>query len=133
VVTTNMHADTFRIMAATQNPDQAFTVLTHLLTDAALPLLTAYGAAPADPSLTEAFIGTLEGRYPQGVNWQVALDSAAYADSPSHEQFLPGWEPYKEAMDVVKSGILTDPDLDLAATIADLEGQLTTIFEENAS
>jgi hypothetical protein len=36
-------------------------------------------------------------------------------------------------MDVVKSAILTDPDLDLATTIADLEGQLTTIFEENAS
>jgi len=133
VVTTNMHADTFRILAASQNPDQAFTVLSHLLTDAALPLLTAYGAAPADPALTDAFIATLDERYPQGVNWQVALDSAAFADAPSHEQFLPGWEPYKEAMDVIKSGILTDPDLDLGTAIADLEEQLTTIFEENAS
>jgi multiple sugar transport system substrate-binding protein len=128
-----MHADTFRILAATQNPDQAFTVLTHLLTDAALPLLTAYGAAPADPALTDAFLASLEERYPQGVNWQVALDSAAFADAPSHEQFLPGWEPYKEAMDTVKSGILTDPALDLDVAIADLEEQLTTIFQENAS
>jgi multiple sugar transport system substrate-binding protein len=133
VVTTNMHADTFRILASSQNPEQAFTVLSHLLTDAALPLLTAYGAAPADPSLTDAFLASLEERYPQGVNWQVALDSAAYADSPSHEQFLPGWEPYKEAMDVLKSSILTDPALDLATAIPDLEDQLTTIFQENAS
>jgi multiple sugar transport system substrate-binding protein len=133
VVTTNMHADTFRILAATQNPDQAFTVLTYLLTDAALPLLTAYGAAPADPSLTDAFLASLEERYPQGVNWQVALDSAAFADSPSHEQFLPGWEPYKEAMDTLKSSLLNDPALDLATAIPELEEQLTTIFEENAS
>ena len=26
-VTTNMHADTFRILATTENPDEAFTVL----------------------------------------------------------------------------------------------------------
>ncbi len=67
------------------------------------------------------------------MNWQVALDSAAFADSPSHEQFLPGWEPYKEAMDTLKSSLLNDPALDLSTAIPELEGQLTTIFEENAS
>ncbi|HVR78957.1 MAG TPA: sugar ABC transporter substrate-binding protein [Acidimicrobiia bacterium] len=131
-VTTLMHADTFRILASTQYPDEAFAVLAHLLTDAALPLLTAYGAAPADESLTDAFVASLEERYPQGVNWQVALDSAAFAESPSHEQFVPGWEEYKEATETLKSAILTDPDLDLDAGIADLEEQLTAIFQENA-
>jgi multiple sugar transport system substrate-binding protein len=132
VVTTNMHADTFRILASTEHPDEAFTVLSYLLTDAALPLLTAYGAAPADATLTEDFFASLEERYPQGVNWQVALDSAAFADAPSHEQFLPGWEQYKEAMDTLQSGLLTDPDLDLDAAIPELEANLTAIFEENA-
>jgi len=132
VVTTNMHADTFRILASTQNPDQAFTVLSYLLTDAALPLLTAYGAAPADATLTEDFFASLEERYPQEVNWQVALDSAAYADVPSHEQFLAGWEEYKEAMDTLQSAILTDPVLNLDASIVELETNLTSIFEENA-
>jgi len=132
VVTTNMHADTFRILASTQNPDEAFTVLTYLLTDAALPLLTAYGAAPADPALTEDFFASLEERYPQGVNWQVALDSAAFADVPSHEQFLAGWEEYKEAMDTLQSAILTDPALNLDTSIVELETNLTSIFEENA-
>ena len=131
VVTTNMHADTFRILASTDVPDEAFTVLQYLLTDGALPLLTAYGAAPANPALTEAFFASLDERYPQGVNWQVALDSAAYADNPSHETFLPGWEPYKEAMDTLKSAVLTDPALDLDTAITQLEADLTTIFQEN--
>jgi len=131
VVTTNMHADTFRILASTDVPDEAFTVLQYLLTDGALPLLTAYGAAPANPALTEAFFASLDERYPQGVNWQVALDSAGFADNPSHETFLPGWEPYKEAMDTLKSALLTDPALDLDAAIPQLEADLTTIFQEN--
>jgi len=132
VVTTNMHADTFRILASTDTPDEAFTVLSYLLTDAALPLLTAYGAAPADPTLTDAFFASLDERYPQGVNWQVALDSASYADSPSHETIVPGWEPYKERMGTLLSAILTDPALDLDAAIAQTEADLTTIFQENA-
>jgi multiple sugar transport system substrate-binding protein len=131
VVTTNMHADTFRILASTDVPDEAFTVLQYLLTDGALPLLTAYGAAPANPALTEAFFASLDERYPQGVNWQVALDSAAYADNPSHETFLPGWEPYKEAMGTLSNALLTDPALDLDAAITQLEADLTTIFQEN--
>lgn len=132
VVTTNMHADTFRILASTDVPDEAFSVLSYLLTDAALPLLTAYGAAPADPTLTDAFFASLDERYPQGVNWQVALDSASYADSPSHETIVPGWEPYKERMGTLLSAILTDPALDLDAAIAETETDLTAIFEENA-
>ena len=131
VVTTNMHADTFRILASTENPDQAFTVLSYLLTDAALPLLTAYGAAPANPALTEDFFASLEERYPQGVNWQVALDSASFADNPSHETIVPGWSQYKERMDVLKSAILTDPALDLGGAITQLETDLTAIFQEN--
>src|SRR3970282_1758984 len=98
----------------------------------ALPLLTAYGAAPADSTLTEDFFASLDERYPQGVNWQVAVDSAAFADAPSHEQFLPGWEQYKEAMDTLQRAVLTDPELDLDAAIADLEKNLTAIFEKNA-
>jgi multiple sugar transport system substrate-binding protein len=130
-VTANMHADTFRILAKTDHPDEAFEVLTYLLDDAALDLLTAYGAAPADPALTDAFFDSLEERYPQGVNWQVALESAAYADSPSHELFVPGWDAYKLRLDDLKSAILTNPDLDLEGEIATVETELSTIFAEN--
>ena len=131
-VTANLHADTFRILSSTDHPDEAFEVLWHLVTDGALPLLTAYGAAPADLSLTEEFVANLEERYPQGVNWDVVLAGADYADVPSHETFLPGWEPYKERIDVLKSALLTDAGLDLAAEIAQLEADLSAIFAENS-
>lgn len=131
-VTANMHADTFRILDSTENPEAAFTAMYYLLTDAALPLLTAYGAAPADPALTEDFFAALDERYPQGVNWQVILDSANYADDPSHETVLPGWGEYKVRMGELESAILSDPGLDVNAEIATLESDLTTIFEQNA-
>jgi multiple sugar transport system substrate-binding protein len=131
-VTANMHADTFRILASTENPDAAFTVMYHLVTEAALPLLSAYGAAPADESLTEAFFADLDSRYPQGVNWQVILDSANYADEPSHETFLPGWGEYKVRNSEFESAILADPSLDVDAGIAQTESDLTIIFEQNA-
>ena len=95
-------------------------------------LLSAYGAAPADPALTEAFIAGLDERYPQGVNWDVILASAAYADSPSHEAWVPGWDEYKLAMADLQSGLLSDPNLDLDAAIAEMEAQMTTVFQENA-
>jgi multiple sugar transport system substrate-binding protein len=131
-VTTNMHADTFRILATTEHPQEAFDTMYYLLTDAALELLTAYGAAPADPNLTDAFLASLDERYPQGVNWDVILDSAAYADSPSHETALPGWDAYKLTLDDLQSSLLSDPNLDLDAAIATAESNLTTIFQENA-
>ncbi len=130
-VTANLHADTFRIMAGSKNQTEAFEVLWYLLTDAALPLLTAYGAAPADVTLTDAFIANLEERYPQGVNWDVFLAGAEHSEVPSHEAYLPGWEQYKAAMDVLLSGLLTDPTLDLSTAIPNLEAELTTIFSSN--
>jgi multiple sugar transport system substrate-binding protein len=131
-VTANMHADTFRILASTEVPDEAFQVMYYLLTDAALPLLQAYGGAPADPSLTADYLAGLDERYPQGVNWQVALDGASFADDPSHEAAVPGWGEYKVRVAELESAILSDSDLDVKAGIADLESDLTTIFEENA-
>lgn len=131
-VTANMHADTFRILDSTQHPDEAFEVVYYLLTEAALPLLQAYGGAPADPALTEDYLAGLEERYPQGVNWQVALDGAAFADDPSHESAVPGWGEYKVRLAELESAILSDPALDVDAAIADAEADLTVIFEENA-
>lgn len=130
--TANLHADTFRILKDTNVPDEAFAAMYHLVTEAALPLLTAYGAAPAEEAKTEAFIANLDTAYPQGVNWQTILDGANYSETPSHETSLPGWEEYKEAMGTLRSALLTDPDLDLAAAIADLEDQLTGIYQANS-
>ena len=125
-----VHADTFRILASTEHPEEAFQVLTYLITDAALDLLNAYGAAPADPSLTEAFYAGLDEVYPQGVNWAISDASAQYADIPSHEQFVPGWDAYKLRMADMESALLSDPTLDIDAGVAVLETDLTAIFAE---
>jgi multiple sugar transport system substrate-binding protein len=132
VVTANMHADTFRILASTEHPDEAFQTMYYLLTEAALDLLTAYGAAPADPTLLTDFLANLDELYPQGVNWQAILDGANYADNPSHETFLPGWGEYKVRLGELESAILSDPTLDLGAAITQTESDLTAIFQENA-
>lgn len=129
-VTAKVHADTFRILASSENPDEAFTVLQYLITDAALDLLNAYGAAPADPSLTEAFYAGLDEVFPQGVNWAISDASAAFADVPSHEQFVPGWLAYKLRLDEFESGQKSDPALDFDAAVAELEADLTAIFAE---
>lgn len=131
-VTANMHADTFRILESTEHPEEAFTTMYHLLTEAALPLLQAYGGAPADPGLTEDYLAGLDERYPQDVNWQVSLDGAAYADDPSHEAAVPGWGEYKVRLGELESAILSNADLDVDAAIADAEADLTVVFEENA-
>jgi multiple sugar transport system substrate-binding protein len=131
-VTANMHADTFRILASTEHPEEAFQTMYYLLTEAALPLLQAYGGAPADPTLTDAYLAGLDERYPQGVNWQVALDGAAFADDPSHEAAVPGWGEYKVRLGELESAILSDGALDVPAAIADAEADLSVIFEENA-
>jgi multiple sugar transport system substrate-binding protein len=132
VVTANLHADTFRILASTEHPDEAFTAMYYLLTEAALDLLTAYGAAPADPALMDAYLAAQDERYPQGVNWQTILDGANYADNPSHETFLPGWSEYKIRLKELETGLLSNPDLDLDAEIAQVESDLSAIFAENA-
>jgi multiple sugar transport system substrate-binding protein len=104
----------------------------YLLTEAALDLLTAYGAAPADPALMDAYLTAQDERYPQRVNWQTILDGANYADSPSHETFLPGWSEYKIRLKELETGLLSNPDLDLDAEIVQLESDLSAIFAENA-
>jgi len=131
-VTAKMHADTFRILASTEHPEESFEVLSYLLTDVALELLNAYGAAPAEEALTADFYAGLDAVYPQGVNWDVAAASAAYADLPSHEQFVPGWDEYKLRMADLESALLSDPNLDLEAAISEVEADLSGIFAENA-
>ncbi len=84
-------ADTFRIWKGTKHPDEAFTVLTYLLTTGADKLLPVYGAMPAVSSKTQAFFDAKSKDYPfvTKESWNVFLQGLAYPDTPSAEQFLP--------------------------------------------
>ena len=80
--TSKLHADTFRILASTENPEAAFEVLTYLLDDAAPVLLDTYGGLPARDDLREPFFARLDELFPQGVNWEAALAGLDRPDVP---------------------------------------------------
>lgn len=128
--TAALHADVFRILNTTEHPEEAFEVLTYLISDAAPQLLEAYGAMPARKDLQDSFFAGLDEKYPQGVNWQVAIDSLTYPDTPSHEQDMPNFLKAQDRIGAFWSSLNTTPDLDIEAEIERLENDLQTIFAE---
>jgi len=91
-LTAKMHADTFSILKGTENPDEAFAVLSYLIGDAAGELAQIYGGMPARLSLQDAYFDTLsasEQFADAEINWDVVVASMAYPDNPNHEEGMP--------------------------------------------
>jgi multiple sugar transport system substrate-binding protein len=130
VTTAKLHGDTFRILNTTQNPEAAFEVLTYLLGEAAPTLLQVYGGMPARAEQTEAFFAALDETFPQGVNWQVAVDSLAYADSPNHEYNMPNYLKAKDRIGAFQTLYGGDGALDINAALETLVADLDAIFDE---
>ncbi len=128
--TAALHADVFRILNTTEHPEEAFEVLTYLVGEAAPDLLDAYGAMPADESQQEAFFAKQDETYPQGVNWQVAVDSLAFPDIPSHEQDMPNFLKAQDRWGAFWSNLLSTPGLDVDAEVATLLSDLEGIYAE---
>ena len=133
VSTAALHADVFRILNTTKHPEEAFQVLSYLIGDAAPQLLEAYGAMPARKDLQDAFFAGLDKKYPQGVNWQVAVDSLAHPDVPSHEQDMPNFLKAQDRIGAFWSLLNTTPNLDVEAEIEKLQNDMQTIFKEVGS
>ncbi len=129
VVTAKLHADTFRILKDTENPEAAFEVLSYLLGEASLTLLDVYGGMPADAADQDAFFAGLEENFPQGVNWQVVLDSQAYPDVPSHEGYFPNFRQADERLSAFMTLIQGTEGLDIAAELETLRADLQAIFD----
>ena len=129
-VTVKLHADTFRIFASTQHPQEAFEVMTWLVGDAAGELLQVYGGFPARKSLREDFLKTLDERFPQGVDWQVGIDGLAYPDIPNHESNLPNYSKAFDRLQAFYDLYQSDANLDLDAELDKLEADLQVIFDE---
>ncbi|MCB9438535.1 MAG: extracellular solute-binding protein [Anaerolineales bacterium] len=130
VVTAPLHADTFRILKQSQNPEAAFEVLTYLIGDASLDLLAAYGGMPARPEDRDAFLAGLNETFTQGVNWQVAIDSLNFPDNPSHESNMPNFQKADERIGAFQTLIQSTPDLDIDAEMATLISDLQAIYDE---
>ncbi|MCA9876103.1 MAG: extracellular solute-binding protein, partial [Anaerolineales bacterium] len=86
-------ADTFRIWKGTQHPEEAFTVLSYLITTGGDKLLPQYGALPAIAEKQDAFFEVKSQDYPfvTPETWEVFKAGLAYPDAPSAEQFQPNW------------------------------------------
>jgi multiple sugar transport system substrate-binding protein len=84
-------ADTFRILKGSEHPEEAFTVLTYLLTDGADKLLPVYGAMPAIADKMDAFFEVKSNDYPfvEETSWDIFKNGLAYPDAPSAEQWQP--------------------------------------------
>lgn len=128
VTTAKLHADTFKIMASTEHPEEAFTVLSYLLDEAASDLLLVYGAMPARISLQESYLATLDEAHPQGVDWQVAVDMLGYPDNPNHQSNMPNYARATERINEFQSLYRGTPGLDIDAELESLKTDLQAIF-----
>ena len=111
--TAKLHSDGFRIFNSTPEADAAFHVLNWLLSDGYQALLLAYGGVPAQFEYTEFMVSQLDTFYPYGINWQVMLDSLAYADQPHHQAYLPNYQQAELAETLFWSLLETDPALEI--------------------
>jgi multiple sugar transport system substrate-binding protein len=129
-MTSPLHADTFRIMKGTKHPEEAFTVLTYLLGDGAPTLLDAYGAFPARKAQQADFFEGLDERFPQGVDWQVFVDSLSHPDIPSHEANMPNFQEADDRVGAFWTLIASEGTLDIDAEIDKLVNDLQVIFDK---
>ena len=135
-VTSKMHADTFGILKASENPEAAFEVMTYMLSEEhASDLLSIYGSMPARLSLQENFFETYnETNFPgQEINWQVVVDSMAYADNPNHESWMPSFQETTDRYNEFWNFLANTPDADVDAEIEILVEDLQAIFDAAAA
>src|SRR5687767_8871236 len=127
--TSNFNADTFRIWGDTEHPEEAFEVLTYLIGDASAELLQIYGGMPAIEADQDAFFAGLDETYTQGVDWQVARDSVAYADNPSFEAFVPSYQEAFERIVAFGDTLRSTEGLDVDAEIEAFVEELQAIYD----
>jgi multiple sugar transport system substrate-binding protein len=129
-ITANFNADTFRILKESRHPKEAFEVLTYLLGDASLELLSVYGGMPARTADQDQFIAGLDEKFPWKPDWQVAMDMIPYADNPSFEGYMPNYNKAFDAANTFLTKLASTPDLDMDQEIASFKEQLQSIFDE---
>jgi multiple sugar transport system substrate-binding protein len=137
VVTAKLHADTFGIMATTQHPDEAFTVLSYLLGEKASELTTLYGGMPARLSLQGSYIDTFveatAAQYPDvdwaNLNWDVVIAGLQHPDNPNHEEALPSFLQSSARYGQYAQTVDNNADADVNAELDLLQTDLQAIYD----
>jgi multiple sugar transport system substrate-binding protein len=131
-ITSKMHADTFSIPKGSRNPEMAFKALTFMLSEEFAPkLLQIYGGMPARLSLQDTFFDEYtEANFPgKDINWDVVVDSMAYADNPNHESWMPSFLETTDRYNEFWNYAANTPGLDMDAEIEALRADLQAIFD----
>jgi multiple sugar transport system substrate-binding protein len=131
-VTSKMHADTFGILKGTDHPEEAFEVLTYLLSPEVAPdLLNIYGGMPARLTLQEEWLNNyFETNFPdQDIDKQVVIDSMAYADNPNHESWMPSFLETTDRYNEFWNRLANEPGLDFEEELDLLLADLQAIFD----
>ncbi|MCP4362961.1 MAG: extracellular solute-binding protein [Chloroflexi bacterium] len=130
-ITAKMHADTFAIMKGSEHPEEAFVVLDYFLGEKAEEMTTMYGGMPARLSLQDVYFDTFGDTVPGGedINWQVVVDSMAYADNPNHESYMPSPQEANERYNEFWTKVGEEPGLDLEAELDLLVTDLQAIYD----
>lgn len=127
--TMKLHADNFRILAATQHPLEAFEVMTYLTDTRGLELLQVYGGMPASSEQQPEFLAQFAEGFDESINWDVVVNALSYVDVPSHEGFMPNFNEADTAQNSFNNRLLTEADFDVAANAEALREELQRIFE----
>jgi multiple sugar transport system substrate-binding protein len=131
-VTSKMHADTFGILKGSKNQELAFEVLSYMLSPEVAPkLLTIYGGMPARLSLQGDYFNTYgESNFPgQEINWDIVVESMAFADNPNHESYMPSFLEATDKYNEFWNYLANTPGVDLDAEILKLQSDLQKIFD----
>ncbi|MFU8826846.1 MAG: ABC transporter substrate-binding protein [Brevefilum sp.] len=131
-ITSKMHADTFGIPKGSKNPEAAFTVLTYMLSEEVAPkLLNIYGGMPARLALQDTYFEQYtDDNFPgKDINWQVVVDSMAYADNPNHESWMPSFLETTDRYNEFWNYAANTPGLDMDAEMEVLRQDLQRIFD----
>jgi multiple sugar transport system substrate-binding protein len=129
--TAAFNADTWRIMKASKNPDQAFEVLQYLLSNP--DLLSLYGGMPAVESKQDAFLTEQFKDYAQGIDTKVAKEGVAFADVPNFESFMPAYNQTLDLLSKYGTKWQTTPGLDLNAEIEAMKAEMQAVWDAGGS
>lgn len=129
--TAKMHADTFGILQGSDNPEAAWEVLKYFLGEKAADMTALYGGMPARLSLQDQFFDNFATTVPNGenVNWQVVVDSMAYADNPNHEGYMPSPQEANDRYNEFWTLLGTEAGRDVQADIDLLVEDLQAIYD----
>jgi multiple sugar transport system substrate-binding protein len=136
--TSPLNADTFAILKGTKNPEAAFAGLTYLIDDSSVDLQGVYGGMPAITANQDAFFDKLDQskddagniKFPQGVDWQVAKDSVAFADNPNFEAPMPKYNQTLTILGTYLSKWTTTPGLNMDSEIEALRAEIQAEWDK---